>query len=74
MLYLSSAYDNLEGEGRKGNAPYNEGTGTEPKKTYTIPFPGSNYRSSLYRGTATIGAAAAVRVQKGDKITRNDDL
>ena len=54
--------------------PHNEGTGTEPKKTYTISFPGSNYRSSLYRRTATIGAAAAVRVQKGDNITRNDDV
>ena len=54
--------------------PHNEGTSTEPKKTYTIPFPGSNCRFSLYRGTATIGAAAAVRVQKGDNITRNDDL
>ena len=42
--------------------PHNEGTGTKPKKTYTIPFPGSNCRSSLYRGTATIGAAAGVRV------------
>ena len=37
--------------------PHNEGTGTEPKKTNTIPFPGSNYRSCLYRGTTTIGAA-----------------
>ena len=46
--------------------PHNDGTGTEPKKTYTIPFPGSIYRSSLYRGTATIGAAADVRVQKRD--------
>ena len=44
------------------------------KKVKTISFPGSNYRSSLYRGTATIGAAAAVRVQKGDNITRNDDV
>ena len=44
--------------------PHNEGTGTEPKKSYTMPFPGSNYRSSSYRGTATTGAAAAVRVQK----------
>ena len=54
--------------------PHNEGTGTKPKKTYTIPFPGSNRRSSLYRGTATIGAAADVRVQKRDNITRNDDV
>ena len=54
--------------------PHNEGTGTEPKKTHTIPFSGSNYRSFLYRGTVTIGAAAAVRVQKGDNITRNDDV
>ena len=44
------------------------------QRKLTIPFPGSNYRSSLYRGTATIGAAAAVRVQKGDNITRNDDV
>ena len=54
--------------------PHDEGTGTEPKKTYTIPFLGSNYRSSLYRGTATIGAAAAVRVQKWDKIIHNGDV
>ena len=54
--------------------PHNKGTGTEPKKTYTIPLPGSNYRFSLDRGIASIGAAAAVRVQKGDKITRNDDV
>ena len=54
--------------------PHNEGTGTKPKKTYTIPFPGSNCRSSIYRGTATIGAAADVRVQKRDNITRNDDV
>ena len=27
--------------------PHNEGTGTKPKKTYTIPFPGNNCRSSL---------------------------
>ena len=40
----------------------------------TISFPGSNYGSFLYRGTATIGAAADVCVQKGDKITRNDDV
>ena len=53
---------------------HNEGTDTKPKKTYTIPFPGSNRRSSLYRGTATIGAAADVRVQKRDNITRNDDI
>ena len=53
--------------------PHNEGTGTKPKKTYTIPFPGSNCRSSLYRWTATIAAAADVRVQKRDNITRNDD-
>ena len=54
--------------------PHNEGTGTKPKKTYTIPFPGSNCRSSLYRGAATIGAAADVRVQKRDNITRNGDV
>ena len=62
----------LREEGER-EMPHNEGTGTEPKKTYTIPFPESNCRSSLYRGTAAIGAAADVRVQKGDKITRNDD-
>ena len=55
-------------------APHNEGTGTEPKKSNTIPFPGCNSRSSPYRGTAIMGAAAAVRVQKGDNITRNDDV
>ena len=54
--------------------PHNEGTGTELKQSNTISFPGSNYRSNLYRGTATTGAAAAVRVQKGDNITRYDDV
>ena len=54
--------------------PHNEGTGTEPKKTYAISFPGSIYRSSLYRGTATIGAAADLRVQKRDNITPHDDV
>ena len=53
---------------------HNEGTGTKQKQTYTIPFPGSNCWSSLYRGTATIGAAANVRVQKRDSITRNGDI
>ena len=54
--------------------PHNEGTGTKPKKIYTIPFLGSNCRSSLYRGTATIGAAVDVRIQKRDSITRNGDV
>ena len=44
------------------------------RKLTRFRFPGSNYRSSLYRGTAAIGAAADVRVQEGDKITRNDDV
>ena len=39
----------LRKKGERGT-PHNEGTGTEPKKTYTIPFPGSNYRSSLHSG------------------------
>ena len=72
-LYSSSANVN-PGEKGERETPHNEGTGTEPRKPNTISFPGSNYRSSLYRGTATIGAAAAVRVQKGDKITRNDNV
>ena len=54
--------------------PHNEGTGTEPKKSNTIPLPGSNYRSSPYHGIDTMGAAAAVRVQKGDNITCNEDV
>ena len=54
--------------------PDNEGTGTEPKKSNTVPFSGNNYRSSPYRGTATMEAAAAVNVQKRDNITRNDDV
>ena len=55
--------------------PHNEGTGAKSKKTYTtILFPGSNCRSFLYRVTATIGAAADVRVQKRDNITRNGDV
>ena len=61
-------------ENGERETPHNEGTGTKPKKTYTIPFPGSNCRSSLYRGTATIGAAAYLRVQKRDSITRNGDV
>ena len=58
----------------ESETPHNEGTGTKPKKTYTIPFPGSNCRSSLYHGTATTGAAADVRVQKRVNIRRNDDV
>ena len=54
--------------------PHNEGTGTKQKKIYTIPFPGSKCRSSLYCGTTTIGAAADVRVPKRDNIPRNDDV
>ena len=53
--------------------PDNEGIGTKTK-TYTIPFQGNNCRSSLYHGAATIGAAADVRVQKRDSITRNGDV
>ena len=51
--------------------PHDEGTGIKTKID-TIPFPGNNCRSSLYRGTDTIGAAADVRVQNRDNITRND--
>ena len=54
--------------------PHNEVTGTKAKKIDIIPFPGNNCRSSLYRGTATIGAAADVRVQNRDNTTRNDDV
>ena len=54
--------------------PDDKGTGTNPKKTDTIPFLGINYRSTLYRETSTIGAAAAVSVQKRDDITCNDDV
>ena len=53
--------------------PNKEGTGTKAKID-TIPFPGDNCRSSLYRGTVTIGAAADVRVQNRDNVTRNDDV
>ena len=52
--------------------PHKEGTGTKAKID-TIPFPGDNCRSFLYRETATIGAAADVRVPNRDNITRNDD-
>ena len=64
----------LREKGERKTLHNNKGTGTKPKKTYTIPFPGSNCRPSLYRGTATIGAAADIHVQKRDHITRNDDV
>ena len=35
--------------------PHNEGTGTEPKKSNTIPFPRSNYRSSPSVGQPSRG-------------------
>ena len=54
-------------------APDIEGTGTKAKID-TFPFPGNNCMSFLYRDTATIGAAADVRVQNRDNITRNDDV
>ena len=57
----------------KRKTPHNEGTGTKTK-TYTIPFAENNCGSSLYRGTATIGAAADVRVQNRDNITRIGDV
>ena len=53
--------------------PHKEGTGTKAKID-TIPFPGDNCRSFLYRETATIGAAADVRVPNRHNITRNDDV
>ena len=54
-------------------APDKQGTGTKAKID-TFPFPGNNCRSFLYRDTATTGAAADVRVQKRDNITRHDDV
>ena len=52
-------------------APDKQGTGTKAKID-TFPFPGDNCRSFLYRDTDTIiGAAADVRVQNRDNITRN---
>ena len=62
----------LWGKGDR-ETPHSEGTGTKTKID-TIPLPGNNCRSSLYRGPATIGAAADVRVQNRDNITRNDDV
>ena len=53
--------------------PDKQGTGTKAKID-TFPFPGDNCRSFLYRDTDTIGAAADVRVQNRDSITRNDDV
>ena len=60
------------GEGDR-EAPDKQGTGTKAKID-TFPFPGDNCRSFLYRDTDTIGAAADVRVQNRDSITRNDDV
>ena len=55
-------------------APDKQGTGTKANID-TFPFPGNNCRSFLYSDTATTGAAAAdVRVQNRDSITRNDDV
>ena len=62
----------LRGKGDR-ETPHSEGTGTKTKID-TIPLPGNNCRSSLYRGPATIGAAADVRVQNRDNITRNGDV
>ena len=63
----------LRGKGGR-ETPHSEGTGTKTKID-TFPLPGNNRRSSLYRGTATIGAAADVRVQNRDNIiTRIDDV
>ena len=62
----------LRGKGDR-ETPHSEGTGTKTKID-TFPLPGNNRRSSLYRGTATIGAAADVRVPNRDNITRNDDV
>ena len=62
----------LRGKGER-ETPHSEGTGTKAK-IGTISFPGDNCRSFLYRETAAIGAAADVRVQNRDNITRNDDV
>ena len=62
----------LRGKGDR-ETPHSEGTGTKTKID-TIPLPGNNCRSSLYRGPATTGAAADVRVQNRDNIARNDDV
>ena len=62
----------LRGKGDR-ETPHSEGTGTKTNID-TTPFPGNNCRSPLYRGTATIGAAADVRVPNRDNITRNDDV
>ena len=62
----------LRGKGDR-ETPHSEGTGTKTNID-TTPLPGNNCRSSLYRGTATIGAAADVRVPNRDNITRNDDV
>ena len=63
----------LREKGVVRETPHKEGTGTKAKID-TIPFPGDNCRSFLYRETATIGAAADVRVPNRDNITRNDDV
>ena len=61
------------GRRAKGKRPINKVP--VPKQTVdTFPFPGNNCRSSLYRETATIGAAADVGVPNRDNITRNDDV
>ena len=54
-------------------APDKQGTGTKAKID-TFPFPGNNCRSCLYSDTATTGAAADVRVQNRDNITRINDV
>ena len=48
------------------------GTDTKREICNTIPFPGSNYRSPPYRKIATMGAAAAVCVQKRGGLVCND--
>ena len=50
----------------------NDGTDTKQEIRNTVPFPGSKLQAPLYRRIATMGAVAAVCVQKRGGEVRND--
>ena len=63
----------LEGEEWQ-KALDNNDTDTKRKICYTVSFPESNCRSPPNRRAATMGADAAVSIQKRGGVVRNDDV
>ena len=60
------------GGGRaKGRRPINKVPVPKQEKIDTFPSPGNNCRSSLYRETAAIGAAADARVPNRDNLEQS---